>query len=61
MVCLSGIAIWAWPDGVLSRPLALINTIDILWALLSLAAWIFAFGWAYLVFQEVFPSNPSSL
>lgn len=51
---LGAIAIWAWPKGMLIRPISSVTLASVFWALLSSATWIVALGWLYLVARPLF-------
>lgn len=57
IVCLGAIAVWAWPSGMLIRPLSLLTVASFFWALLSLAIWIAALGWLYFLVEPLFKRN----
>ena len=56
-VCLVAIAIWAWPRGMLTRPMSSLTIASVFWALLSSAMWIVALGRLYFSVMPVFKSN----
>ncbi|MBW8906625.1 MAG: hypothetical protein JF611_13300 [Betaproteobacteria bacterium] len=52
-LCLTG-ALWMWPDGLLSAPVASIGVASILWAATSLALWLLGTAWLYFLAVPLF-------
>src|SRR5947209_19041601 len=57
IVCLVAIAIWAWPKGMLTRPMSSLTIASVFWALLSSAMWIVALGRLYFSVTPLFKRN----
>ena len=57
IVCLVAIAIWAWPRGLLTRPMSSLTIASVFWALLSSAMWIVALGRLYFSVTPLFKRN----
>ena len=54
IVFLGAIAIWAWPKGILIRPMSSLTIASVFWGLVSSAMWTVALGWLYFVAQPLF-------
>ena len=61
IVFLGAIAIWAWPHGMLIRPMSSLTIASVFWALVSSVMWLVALGWLYFVARPLFKRNPGDL
>ena len=57
IVCLVAIAIWAWPKGMLTRPMSSLTIASVFWALLSSVIWVIALGRLYFSVTPLFRRN----
>jgi hypothetical protein len=57
IACLGAIAIWAWPTGLLTRPMSSLTIASVFWALLSSAMWTVALGRLYFTVTPLVRSN----
>ena len=52
-VALCALAMWLWPDELLSTPLGSLTLGDLLWAFGSLTVWAIALAWSYFLAQPL--------